>query len=165
MVSKFSLKNYFRKKRTNFIEYILIMKKKIFLLALITCISLIFSAYKAYEEPSYETIVFNDGFKNLKVLPQDISKDSLMGLMKSYNKALGVKCNHCHSKDKSADDIHTKEITRHMIQMTDELNEKAFNPIGPEFKNAVNCATCHRGSTSPIKTTAEFMTEEIEIQK
>lgn len=141
------------------------MKKSITFIAVIFCVGMIFSAYKIYEEPEYESIEFNDGFKNLKVLPQDISKDSLMGLMKSYNKALGVKCNHCHSKDKSADDVYAKEITRHMIKMTNELNEKAFNPIGPEFQNAINCATCHRGSTSPMKATAEFMTEEIEVKK
>jgi len=141
------------------------MKKSIAFIALIFCVGMIFSAYKIYEEPEYESVDFNDGFKNLKVLPQDISKDSLMGLMKSYNKALGVKCNHCHSKDKSADDVYAKEITRHMIKMTDELNEKAFNPIGPEFQNAINCATCHRGSTSPMKATTEFMTEEIEVKK
>lgn len=133
------------------------MKKNVLVLALIICIGLVFSAYKIYDEPEYESIEFNDGFKNLKVLPQNISKDSLMDLMKSYNKALGVKCNHCHSKDKSADDVYAKEITRHMIQMTNEINEKSFNPIGPEFTNAVDCATCHRGSTSPMKATKEFM--------
>lgn len=105
--------------------------KKIGVLILFLVFGLLFSAYKNYNEPEYETITLNDGFKNLKVLPQNISEDSLMGLMNSYNKALGVKCNHCHSKDKSADDVYTKEITRHMIKMTNELNEKAFNPIGP----------------------------------
>src|SRR5690554_7142113 len=35
-------------------------------------------------------------WKNLKVLPHDITKDSLMGLMRGYNKALGVKCVYCH---------------------------------------------------------------------
>ncbi|WP_218620393.1 c-type cytochrome [Flavobacterium sp. I3-2] len=141
------------------------MKKSIAFIALIFCVGMIFSAYKIYEEPEYESIEFNDGFKNLKVLPQNISKDSLMGLMKSYNKALGVKCNHCHSKDKSADDVYAKEITRHMIKMTNELNEKEFNPIGEKYKNAINCATCHRGSTSPMKATAEFITKEIEVKK
>ena len=133
------------------------MKKNILVLALIACVGLVFSAYKVYEEPEYENINYNDGFKNLKVLPQDISQDSLMNLMKSYNKALGVKCNHCHSKDKSADDVYAKEITRHMIQMTNEINEKSFNPIGDKYKNAVDCATCHRGSTSPMTATKEFM--------
>lgn len=97
------------------------------------------------------------GFKNLKVLPKDISKDSLMSLMKGYNHALGVKCSYCHSQDKSADDKHTKEIARHMIQLTDDLNAKEFAPIGPEYSQAINCATCHRGSTKPMKDTELFM--------
>lgn len=98
-----------------------------------------------------------DGFKNLKILPKDISKDSLMNLMEGYNKALGVKCNHCHTMDKSSDKKHEKEIARHMIKFTNELNAKEFAPIGNEYKNAIECATCHRGSTKPMSDTKAFM--------
>ena len=104
-----------------------------------------------YEELS------KDGFKNLKILPKDISKDSLMSLMKGYNQALGVKCNHCHTMDKSSDDKHEKEIARHMIKFTNELNAKEFAPIGDQYKNAIECATCHRGSTKPMSDTKTFM--------
>lgn len=98
-----------------------------------------------------------DGFKNLKILPKNISKDSLMNLMEGYNKALGVKCNHCHTMDKSSDKKHEKEIARHMIKFTNELNAKEFAPIGNEYKNAIECATCHRGSTKPMSDTKAFM--------
>ncbi len=98
-----------------------------------------------------------DGFKNLKILPKDISKDSLMNLMEGYNKALGVKCNHCHTMDKSSDKKHEKEIARHMIKFTNELNAKEFAPIGDQYKNAIECATCHRGSTKPMSDTKAFM--------
>lgn len=98
-----------------------------------------------------------DGFKNLKILPKDISKDSLMNLMEGYNKALGVKCNHCHTMDKSSDKKHEKEIARHMIKFTNELNAKEFAPIGDQYKNAIECATCHRGSTKPMSHTKAFM--------
>ena len=98
-----------------------------------------------------------DGFKNLKILPKDISKDSLMNLMEGYNKALGVKCNHCHTMDKSSDKKHEKEIARHMIKFTNELNTKEFAPIGDQYKNAIECATCHRGSTKPMSDTKAFM--------
>jgi len=104
-----------------------------------------------YEELS------KDGFKNLKILPKDISKDSLMSLMKGYNQALGVKCNHCHTMDKSSDEKHEKEIARHMIKLTNELNAKEFAPIGDQYKNAIECATCHRGSTKPMNDTKAFM--------
>jgi len=112
---------------------------------------------EAYEDISDEYFEFDGTWKNLKVLPQDISKDSLMGLMKGYNVALGVKCNHCHVQDKSSDEKHEKEITRHMIKFTDELNAKEFAPIGEQYKNAVECATCHRGSTKPMTDTKNFM--------
>lgn len=98
-----------------------------------------------------------DGFKNLKVLPQDISKDSLMGLMKGFNQALGVKCNHCHTMDKSSDKKHEKEVARHMIKMTNELNTREFAPVGEKYTNAIECATCHRGSTKPMEDTKAFM--------
>lgn len=98
-----------------------------------------------------------DGFKNLKILPKDISKDSLMNLMEGYNKALGVKCNHCHTMDKSSDKKSEKEIARHMIKFTNELNAKEFAPIGDQYKNAIECATCHRGSTKPMSDTKAFM--------
>lgn len=138
------------------------MKKNILIITLVACIGLVFSAYKVYNEPEYEDIDFNGGFKNLKVLPQDISKDSLMGLMKGYNQALGVKCNHCHTMDKSSDEKHEKEIARHMIKFTDELNAKEFAPIAPKYKNAIECATCHRGSTEPMTDTKAFMTSKEE---
>lgn len=98
-----------------------------------------------------------DGFKNLKILPKNISKDSLMNLMEGYNKALGVKCNHCHTMDKSSDKKLEKEIARHMIKFTNELNAKEFAPIGDQYKNAIECATCHRGSTKPMSDTKAFM--------
>lgn len=118
------------------------------------------SAYKASEMPEYEDIDYVGGFKNLKVLPQDISKDSLMGLMKSYNVALGVKCNHCHDKDKAADTKHEKEVARHMIKFTNELNQNEFAPIGDKYKNAISCAMCHRGSTKPMEDSKQFMPKE-----
>jgi hypothetical protein len=113
-----------------------------------------------YEDVSEEYFEFDGQWKNLKVLPQDISKDSLMGLMRMYNQALGVKCNHCHVQDKASDEKHEKEITRHMIQFTDELNAKEFAPIGPKYAQAIECATCHRGATKVMEETNAFKTKE-----
>lgn len=100
-------------------------------------------------------------WENLKVLPQDISADSLNALMKGYNKSLGVKCTHCHipkesdpSKlDFASDSKMEKNITRGMIQMTNELNEKYFKPYYPDPKpnsvTDVSCVMCHRGTAKP----------------
>lgn len=114
-----------------------------------------------YSKNSSYNDIEGNGFKNLKILPQNISKDSLMGLMEGYNKALGVKCNHCHVLlDKSSDKKHEKEIARHMIKFTNELNAKEFAPIGDKYKNAIQCATCHRGSTKPMDDTNAFMSKK-----
>jgi len=124
------------------------MNKIIALFVLVCSFVVLTSALKSPTSSNYEVI--SGDFKNLKVLPQNISKDSLMSLMQSYNTALGVKCNFCHSKDKAADDVHMKDVTRHMIQFTNQLNQKEFDPIGPQYQNAVSCAMCHRGTPKPI---------------
>lgn len=139
------------------------MKKLTFLIiAVFSMIGL--SAYTTanvseYENVSDEYFEFDGQWKNLKVLPQDISRDSLMGLMRGYNAALGVKCNHCHVQDKASDEKHEKDIARHMIKFTDELNAKEFVPIGAEYAQAIECATCHRGATKVMEETNAFKTK------
>ncbi len=102
-------------------------------------------------------------WENLKVLPQDITKDSLMGLMKSYTKSLGVRCDYCHSprtdnpeKLNFSDDAKMpKLIARGMIEMTAQINEQFFKPYYPDPKpeqvQDVSCVTCHRGNPNPKK--------------
>lgn len=95
---------------------------------------------------------------NLKVLPQDISEDELKGLMREFNTALGVKCNHCHAPnaegkmDFASDAKQEKEFARHMITMTKDLNEKHFNYDATD-KKKVSCFTCHQGNVKPKKVT------------
>lgn len=101
-------------------------------------------------------------WKNLKVLPQTISEDSLKGLMRGYNEALGVKCSYCHASDATtkkmdfaSDDKKEKGFARHMILMTREINAKNFNwenSKNPELINVVTCTMCHRGNESPTKS-------------
>ena len=102
-------------------------------------------------------------WKNLKVLPQDISKDSLDHLMNNYSVSLGVKCTHCHAISKDdptkldfpSDAKIEKEIARVMIKMTDDLNDTIFKPHYPDPKpkqvSVVNCVMCHRGTVNPEK--------------
>lgn len=42
-----------------------------------------------------------DEFKNLKVLPKDISKRDLTTVMRSFSHALGVRCVECHVSTKA----------------------------------------------------------------
>lgn len=141
------------------------MKKHIIYLCSFLLVGFVLMSFNNNTKEVYFGNTTADGFKNLKILPKDISKDSLMALMKGYNQALGVKCNHCHTMDKSSDKKHEKEIARHMIKFTNELNAKEFAPIGEQYKNAVQCATCHRGSTKPIEDTRLFMESKKEKNK
>lgn len=36
------------------------------------------------------------GFKNLQVLPRDITRDQLLAVMRGFTRSLGVRCNYCH---------------------------------------------------------------------
>lgn len=133
------------------------MKKNLIYIFSFLLVGLVLMSFNNSTKEVYFGKLSDDGFKNLKILPKDISKDSLMTLMKGYNKALGVKCNHCHTMDKSSDEKHEKDIARHMIKLTNEINAKEFAPVGEQYKNAIDCATCHRGSTKPMKDTKLFM--------
>jgi len=106
-------------------------------------------------------------FKNLKVLPKDISEQRLDSVMNEFEKALGVGCDFCHVKpadstanwDMAADDKPEKNIARKMIEMSNKINKDFFNATtkyGDE--NAlleIHCVTCHHGEPHP-----EFGVEE-----
>ena len=122
---------------------------------------------KSFTEDSYQP---QSKWKNLKVLPQDISKDSLNNLMKGYSNALSVNCNYCHAPKKdnpdkldfASDDKIEKEISRGMIKMTNDINMNYFQPYFPEPKPkqvyVVNCVMCHRGASNPEKYLSNMAT-------
>ncbi|HEY0434392.1 MAG TPA: c-type cytochrome [Chitinophagaceae bacterium] len=100
-------------------------------------------------------------FKNLKVLPKNISEKTLDKVMEEFSKALNVECNYCHVQsatdstqwDMASDDKPEKNIARKMIVMSNKINKdffKAATKYGDE--NAVleiRCMTCHRGEAHP----------------
>jgi cytochrome c553 len=83
-------------------------------------------------------------FKNLKVLPQNISKDELKKVMKSWSKALGGDCELCHKEPNMDEDTPKKITAREMMQMTAEINGK-FKAV----QKKLTCFTCHRGQKEP----------------
>jgi len=111
------------------------------------------------------TIMPKHQFRNLKVLPQDIGERQLDSIMDSYNRALKVNCDFCHSAPKAnfpltpvnndidfALDNEMKEEARRMMRMTISINKTYFNQDStrkPELLNVVSCNTCHRGNPFP----------------
>jgi len=122
-------------------------------LTILTLFTLVIAGVAAVGRP-------DDEFKNLKILPKDITSDKLDSIMKSYNKALGVKCDFCHAKakdlpdslDYASDEEPFKEDARKMMRMTIDINKKYFNynkKKHAESLTVINCMTCHRGESYP----------------
>jgi hypothetical protein len=87
------------------------------------------------------------GVKNLQVLPKDTSSKDVKRLMRTFNKALGVKCRHCHDMGDMSTDTPRKEMARRMMRMVRTINDKHLS----RTKHKVDCATCHRGKKTPSK--------------
>ena len=104
-------------------------------------------------------------YKNLKVLPKNITHDELDSVMHHFNNSLGVKCGFCHAAQKdnsrkldfASDEKGEKNAARDMMRMTNRINKKFFHykkdtehPVAP-----VTCITCHNGKAHPENTTAK----------
>ena len=101
-------------------------------------------------------------FKNLKVLPKNITQKLLSEIMvDEFQDDLGVSCNFCHAEykathlpDYASDEKPEKEIARDMMRMTIGINRKFFQlkraGMG-DSSLAVTCATCHQGKPHPEK--------------
>lgn len=106
-------------------------------------------------------------FTNLQVLAKDISRKELVGTMRSFTSALGVRCGHCHEGgnpetlegvDFASDAKWEKRTARLMARMVTALQENHLERLEPRpaVQGAaslpgvpVGCATCHRGLTRP----------------
>lgn len=100
-------------------------------------------------------------FKNLKVLPKNISEATLDTVMNEFTKALKVDCDFCHVKpedstaewDMANDAKPEKNIARKMIAMANKINKDFFNATtkygdeNPVLE--IHCITCHRGEPHP----------------
>ena len=92
-------------------------------------------------------------YKNLQVLPADITKEQLRTTMRAYSHALGVHCDHCHvaqgeQLDFPSDAKREKGMARMMIRMTRSINHDYLVKV-TENENSVTCWTCHRGHETP----------------
>ena len=101
--------------------------------------------------------------ENLKVLPKDIPRDTLLNIMRGFATSLGVRCAYCHlaTQDSTGreqfqfakDDKPTKEKARAMMRMVARINGELLPTVPDRRTPAVNvtCVTCHR--TMPVPTT------------
>ncbi len=99
-------------------------------------------------------------FSNLQILPEDISKGELMGIMRGMAGALGTRCWFCHvpgenkesleGMDFVSDENEKKVIAREMMRMTQEIN-LTFMAKAVESPLRVECVTCHHGVTKPAQ--------------
>jgi len=101
-----------------------------------------------------------DSLRNLKVLPPTTTPREIVGIMRGFASALGVRCQYCHvgeegrsleTFDFTSDDKRTKRTARLMVQMVQDINQHTLPQI-PERSTPnveVTCATCHRGIARP----------------
>ncbi len=83
-------------------------------------------------------------YKNIQIL-KDIPETAITPLMGTFQSALGVKCEYCHSQSAyDSDQLEKKLIARKMLSMVKDLNERQFGG-----REAVTCFTCHRGKLTP----------------
>jgi hypothetical protein len=92
--------------------------------------------------------------KNLKVLPKNLSHDQVERIMRTWTKALGVRCNFCHERSNEASDIKPEKLmAREMFKMTAKINKKYFkagkDSLGMVMNSGIACITCHHGITHP----------------
>lgn len=99
-------------------------------------------------------------FENLQVLPEDIPRDSLIQLMRSFSFATGLRCEACHVMGENGsfqgaqfhlDDKTPKRQARYMLEMVNRLNTEVL-PGLPERDDPplkLECKMCHRGNPKP----------------
>jgi len=99
--------------------------------------------------------------KNLKVLPADLTRDSVVKIMRFVVAGgLGVSCAYCHgapnvpfdSIDYASDERQTKRTAREMMRMVARINGELLPNIpgrgAPPIE--VQCVTCHRRAPRPL---------------
>ena len=135
----------------------------------VALIALTFAACTAMKQQQSQPVRSDQGdFKNLKVLPQNITHDELITTMRGFARALGGRCDTCHVQipgetnkfDFPNDAKDEKRTARIMIRMVRNINGNFISKIPREHdepaeeKPVVQCWTCHRGHKQPEKPPA-----------
>jgi len=113
-----------------------------------------------------------DSLVNLEFFDKDIPVRELIGHMRGFSFALGVRCQYCHvgeddqplsEFDFPSDEKRTKRTARIMLQMVATINNNHLPDIPDRIEpnTEVTCATCHRGLSRP-RTLEAVLAETLE---
>jgi hypothetical protein len=104
-----------------------------------------------------------DSLINVKVIPKNTPPMQVVGMMRNFAGALGVRCQFCHvgqegqplsTFDFAKDEKRTKLVARQMMRMVEEINHRVDTlPHDHDQKHdtlRVTCMTCHRGVSRPV---------------
>src|SRR2546423_13445403 len=103
-----------------------------------------------------------DSLINVKVIPKNTPVVQVIGMMRNFAGALGVRCHDCHvgqegqplaQFDFAKDEKRTKLTARQMMRMVEEINRRLDTlPEHAQMTShvEVTCNTCHRGVTRPM---------------
>jgi hypothetical protein len=103
-----------------------------------------------------------DSLINVKIIPRNTPVMQVVGTMRNFAGALGVRCQFCHvgqegmplaQFDFAKDEKRTKLTARQMMRMVEDINRRVDTL--PEHDKMtshveVTCATCHRGVSRPM---------------
>src|SRR3989442_10661570 len=99
---------------------------------------------------------------NVKVIPKNRPAMQVLGMMRNFAGALGVRCHYCHvgqegmplgQFDFAKDEKRTKVTARQMMRMVEEINRRLDTlPEHAQMTShvEVTCNTCHRGVSRPM---------------
>lgn len=133
----------------------------------IAVVAAVVTAVFASLGPGSSSAQIPDEFKNLEILPKDISKRELTSIMRSFSHALGVRCAECHVSTKegserledldfASDEKPAKKTAREMMRMVGSINER-IGGMGLQNPVRVGCITCHHGVKHPETLQAVMM--------
>jgi hypothetical protein len=101
-----------------------------------------------------------DSLVNTKVIPHNTPVIQVIGTMRNFSGALGVRCQFCHVGEEGqpldqfdfvSDKKRTKLVARQMMRMVEEINHRLDTlPDRPMPATSVTCVTCHRGVSRPV---------------
>lgn len=101
-----------------------------------------------------------DSLVNTQVIPHETEVIQVIGTMRNFSRALGVRCPYCHAGEEGkplaefdfpSDKKRTKLVARQMMRMVKEVNARLDTiPSRPQPGVEVTCRTCHRGVSRPV---------------